>query len=69
VPAQEVQAFQDEMRSAGVDWQFVAYSGAVHAFTNPRLSSAPGRGAAYSPLADARSWEHMKQFLAEVFGE
>jgi dienelactone hydrolase len=33
VPAAQVEAFQTEMRKANVDWQFVAYGGAVHAFT------------------------------------
>ena len=31
----EVKAYQDEMRAAGIDWEFVQYSGAVHSFTNP----------------------------------
>src|SRR5262245_33957984 len=35
VPPDEVAAFEKEMRDAGVDWQFVAYGGAVHAFTVP----------------------------------
>jgi dienelactone hydrolase len=34
VPPKEVAAFEDEMRQAGVDWQLVAYGGAVHAFTD-----------------------------------
>ena len=34
VPPTEVAAFEDEMRQGGVDWQLVAYGGAVHAFTD-----------------------------------
>ena len=34
VKADEVAAFQDEMRKGRVDWQFVSYGNAVHGFTN-----------------------------------
>ena len=34
-PAEQVAAFQDEMRKANVDWHMVVYGGAVHSFTNP----------------------------------
>jgi dienelactone hydrolase len=62
----EVAAFQDEMRRAGVDWQFVAYGGAVHSFTNPDAGSDNSKGAAYNATADRRSWEAMKDFLEEA---
>jgi dienelactone hydrolase len=67
VPAQQVLAFQDEMRKAKVDWQMIFYGGAVHAFTNPDSGSDPSRGVAYNEKADKRSWEHMKVFFAEIF--
>ncbi len=67
VPPKEVEAFEDEMRSAGVDWQLVVYGGAVHAFTNPSSGADKSRGAAYNAAADRRSWEAMKAFFAEVF--
>ncbi len=62
-----VTAFEKEMTDAGVDWQLVKYSGAVHAFTNPDAGNDPSKGAAYNAKADARSWEAMKQFFAEIF--
>ncbi len=65
-PAKEVQAFEDEMRHAGVDWQVVLYGGAVHAFTNPAAGNDPSKGAAYNEAADRRSWEAMKAFFSEV---
>jgi len=65
-PAQ-VAAFEDEMRKANVDWQLVAYGGAVHGFTNPGHGSDPTKGAAYNEKADHRSWEAMKQFFDEIF--
>ncbi len=67
VPPEQVAAFMDEMRKAGVDWQFVAYGGAVHSFTNPDSGSDKSRGAAYDEKADHRSWEAMKSFFAELF--
>jgi dienelactone hydrolase len=67
VPPKQVQAFFDEMNAAGVDYTFIAYARAVHAFTNPGAGSDPSRGVAYNALADRRSWEAMKQFFAELF--
>jgi dienelactone hydrolase len=67
VPPDEVAAFQKEMRDAGVDWQFVAYGGAVHAFTVPAAGNDNSKGAAYNAKADARSWQAMKDFFAEIF--
>jgi dienelactone hydrolase len=66
-PTDQVIAFQDEMRKAGVDWQMVIYGGAVHAFSNPESGNDPSKGAAYNEKADKRSWEAMKMFFAEIF--
>ena len=67
VPAAEVAAFEEEMRQGGVDWQLVAYGGAVHAFTDWKVGNDSSKGAAYNERADRRSWEAMKQFFAELF--
>jgi len=67
VKADEVAAFQDEMRKAGVDWQFVSYGNAVHSFTNIAAGTDNSKGAAYNEKADKRSWEAMKAFFAEIF--
>jgi dienelactone hydrolase len=69
VPPSQVNAFQEEMRKAAVDWQMIFYGGAVHSFTNPDSGSDPSRGMAYNEKADRRSWEHMKIFFAELFKE
>jgi dienelactone hydrolase len=66
-PQDQILAFQDEMRKAGVDWQMHYYGGAVHSFTNPASGNDKARGVAYSESADHRSWEEMKRFLAELF--
>ena len=67
VPRKDVEAFEDEMRAAGADWQLVIYGGAVHGFTNPAAGSDKSHGAAYDVRADRRSWEAMKVFFAEIF--
>jgi dienelactone hydrolase len=67
VKPDEVAAFQDEMRKAKVDWQFVSYGGAVHSFTNPGAGSDNSKGAAYNENANRRSWESMRGFFAEIF--
>jgi dienelactone hydrolase len=67
VPDTDKKSFEDEMNNAGVDWQMIIYSGAVHSFTNPKSGNNPSTGAAYNKNADVRSYNAMKQFLTEVF--
>lgn len=67
VKTDEVSAFQEEMRNAKVDWQFVSYGNAVHSFTNPGAGNDNSKGAAYNEKADKRSWKAMKVFFAEIF--
>lgn len=69
VPADQVAAFENEMRQAGVDWQLIVYGGAVHGFTNPANGTDNSKGAAYNALADARSWVAMQQFFNELFAK
>lgn len=66
VPEKDLAAFETELREAGVDWQLIKYGGAVHSFTD---WSADGsmKGAKFDARADARSWEDMRQFFAELF--
>lgn len=68
VPPQAVAAFEDEMRKAGVDYQVIAYGGAVHAFTNPDADKAGMKNVAYNQAADKRSWKAMLAMFDEVFG-
>ncbi len=67
VPAKDLAAFESEMRDSKVDWQLISYGGAVHSFTQPMAGNDNSKGAAYNEAADRRSWEAMKQFLAELF--
>ena len=67
VPAKDLAAFEDEMRSAKVDWQLVKYGGAVHSFTDWGMDGKALPGAQYNEAADKRSWEAMKEFFGENF--
>lgn len=67
VPAEQVQAFEQEMRDAEVDWQLISYGGAVHSFTDP-TAAMPGQ-AEYHPLVAERSFAAMHQFLRERLAE
>ncbi len=67
VPPAEEQAFEEEMRQGKVDWQLVAYGGAVHSFTDWNAGSDNARGAAYNERADKRSWKAMTAFFDELF--
>jgi dienelactone hydrolase len=69
VPEKDIDAFKKELNAAGVDWQMVYYSGAVHSFTQPMAGNDKSRGAAYDADADRRSWEAMKDFFEEIFQE
>lgn len=67
VPTKDLAAFESELRDSKVDWQLIAYGGAVHSFTQPMAGNDNSKGAAYNEAADKRSWEAMKQFFAELF--
>lgn len=67
VPAKDVAAFQEEMRASKADYVFVAYAGAVHAFTQREAGNDNSKGAAYNEAAHRRSWQHMKDFFREIF--
>lgn len=60
VPDDAIAAFEDELRAAPqVEWELTSYSGAPHAFTVPGSDH-------YRPLADARSWRRLVDFLGEI---
>lgn len=67
VKAADVAQFQKEMNDAKVNYEFIAYSGAVHAFTEKHAGTDISKGAAYNEQADHRSFARMKSFLEEVF--
>jgi dienelactone hydrolase len=66
VPPEQVLDFENEMSSAGADWQVHAYGGTMHAFTNPAAND-PGFGTVYNPVADKRASQSIENFFNEVF--
>jgi dienelactone hydrolase len=68
VPANEVAAFKKEMAEAKVPLTFVAYPGAVHAFTLPAAGNDNSKGAAYNADADKKSWIEFMKYLKKTTG-
>lgn len=66
VPKEEIENFQNEMRTAEADWQMNYYADAVHAFTHKDAGSDKKQGVAYNEKADKRSWQALLSFLKEV---
>jgi dienelactone hydrolase len=65
-----ITAFVKSLDETKIDYQFISYAGAVHAFSNPaadQLGPANGLPIRYHAAADRRSWQHMKDFFAEIF--
>ncbi len=72
ITPEQVGAFAAEMARAGADFRFISYAGAKHSFTNPdadALARKFGLALAYNPAADRESWDEMKRFFREVFGQ
>ncbi len=67
---EQIESFKNSMKTAGADYRFIVYPGAMHAFTNPE-ATANGKKfnipLAYNEKADKESWEVMKKFLQEIF--
>jgi dienelactone hydrolase len=72
VNKEAVDKFLKSMNDDKLDYQFVAYSGAVHAFSNPEADKAHAAGldgVGYNAEAATRSWNQMKIFFGEIFGQ
>jgi len=64
----DLAAFQEEMRSAKVDWQMHYHGNAVHSFTQKKAGTDNSKGAAYNEPAARRSFAAMRLFFEELFG-
>lgn len=64
--AEEISAFQQEMRDCKADWQMIYYADAVHSFTDPDAGNDKSKGVAYNEKAAKRSWKAMQDFFEEV---
>jgi dienelactone hydrolase len=67
VPEKAQTAFKKSMDSAGIRYSFVAYPGAMHAFSNPNATALGEKfklPIAYNGAADTASWKAMKDLFA-----
>ncbi|MCK4864567.1 MAG: dienelactone hydrolase family protein [Gammaproteobacteria bacterium] len=70
VKAESIASFKKEMTAAGVNFKFISYPGAKHAFTNPGADKFGKKfkiPLAYNADADKKSWAAMKQLLEKTF--
>jgi dienelactone hydrolase len=70
IPAAAIEALKKEMADQKVNFKFVNYPGAVHAFTNPEATEAGKKfnlPLAYNAAADKESWADMQKFFKEIF--
>lgn len=75
VKPDQLTAYLKSLNDAKFDYRFVQYAGALHAFSNPDADTLveenPGLKGfiGYSPSADRRSWQDMRDFFGEIFAE
>ena len=70
VKPDSIEAFKKEMDAAKVDYKFINYPGAVHAFTNPEATEKGKQfnlPLAYHPEADKQSKAEAAKFFQSVF--
>jgi len=69
ISQEAIDQFKSEMDTAGANFEFISYEGALHGFSNP---AADERGKkfdlplAYNKNADRESWKAMKDFFKRV---
>jgi dienelactone hydrolase len=66
----ELKNFRHNLDSVKVDYKFISYPGAVHAFTNPEATAYGKKFSIpieYNEAADKKSWEDMKVFFKPLF--
>jgi len=68
IPADQVVAFEEEMRAAKADWQVNLYGNTLHSFTNPEADGSLNPAILYHEKTDKRSWTAMRDFFQEKFG-
>lgn len=72
VPQEQIDNFKFEMDSAGVEYKFINYEGALHSFTNPIADSVGKKfdmPLAYNEKADKDSWNEMKRLFNDIFNK
>jgi len=61
-------AFIKSLDQGKIDFQFLTYSGALHAFMNPEADKFHLEGIGYNAVVAQRAWNQMQLFFQEIFG-
>lgn len=72
ITPEQIEAFKQEMKTAGANYQFISYPGVIHSFTNPDADTYAKKfnlPLAYNADADRKSWEELKKFFNTIFRE
>jgi dienelactone hydrolase len=67
---EEIKTFRQNLDSVKVDYSFISYPGAVHAFSNPQATEMGkkfGIPIEYNEDADKKSWADMTAFFNKIF--
>lgn len=70
ISAESVTAFKAQMDSVNANYKYIAYEGAVHAFTSPYADEMGAKfelPLAYNAAADSSSWSELQILLKSVF--
>lgn len=70
VPAEQVAAFEKEMKAAQVDYKLFNYKGAKHSFSAKHADKKGKKynlPLAYNKKADKESWKQIQVFLKDIF--
>jgi dienelactone hydrolase len=66
----DIDKFKKGMDDAGADYKYIAYDGALHAFSNPEATAVGKKfkiPIAYNKKADKASWKDMQDFFKMIF--
>jgi len=72
ITKEDIINFNEEMKNAGVNYNFINYPNALHAFTNPEADDNAqkfGLKIGYNKEADEKSWIDMQDFFNRVFNK
>lgn len=69
IPKEAIDKFKEALDKAKVNYKVESYPKAVHSFTVPDADKKEIKGMAYNEDADKKSWQQMKDVLADTIGK
>lgn len=70
VTKEQIDAFRQDMKATGADYEFIDYPGVKHSFTNPEADAFGKKfniPLVYNEKADKDSWEKTQGFFKKIF--